>query len=107
MFPQSELSLEGTTFNLTPEVDFEKGKIYSLIFSVDSGTIDVKGTTLASPNINGVGLARDVVNFVPYIRRDKGYEYFKKDVKLSNASSSSYVLGFRRHNCFCGWCKSI
>ena len=93
LFPQSELSLEGTTFNLTPEVDFEKGKIYSLIFSVDSGTIDVKGTTLASPNINGVGLARDVVNFVPYIRRDKGYEYFKKDVKLSNASSSSYVLG--------------
>ncbi len=80
IFNQEDLSLDGTTFILAPEVDFEVGVQYSLVFTAESGNIQIKGGSFSTRNTYGVGLAANVSNFIPYIRREKGYEYVKKKI---------------------------
>ena len=92
IIPQSVLSLDGASFDLTPLVDFASNKVYRLVFSTENGTIDVKGFNASSTNNNGVSRAEGT-NFIPYIKREKGWVYEEKNVNLSNTASTTRVIG--------------
>ena len=83
IIPQSDLSLDGASFDLTPLVDFASNKVYRLVFSTLNGTIQVKGFNAPATNANGVSRAEGTT-FIPYIKREKGWVYEEKDVALEN-----------------------
>ena len=67
IIPQSVLSLDGASFDLTPLVDFASNKVYRLVFSTENGTIQVKGINAPATNANGVSRAEGTT-FIPYIK---------------------------------------
>ena len=81
LLKKEDLSLNGIQFDLTPIVDFAKGKQYVLKFSSSkSSSITIKGTHFnSSSNYNGVGTANNTV-FVPYIKRIEGWTYALKNI---------------------------
>ena len=70
---QIDLSLDGSPLVLTPLVDFEINKLYELNFTSDSD-ITLKGTEFVSGTYGGISVL-NTTTFVPYVKRDKGFEY--------------------------------
>ena len=91
LIPKNDLNINGTVFDLTPIVDFESNKVYTLMFSTESGSITIKGTNATEINEFGVGLSSNVENFIPYIKREKGYVYETKNIALEGESGSQVV----------------
>ena len=93
IIPQADLSLNGASFDLTPLVDFSSNKVYRLVFSTENGTIDIKGFN-APTQTNANGVSRAVgTTFIPYIKRELGWEYEEKNVSLSDSTTTTRVVG--------------
>ena len=77
------------------KLDFASNKLYRLEFTSESGLIEVKGTEFDVPNANGVTRA-ETTQFVPYIRREVGFEYTLEEVALKrdiqNGAGESEII---------------
>lgn len=84
----SSTDLDGFDFDLSPLTDFEAGVEYILQFSVpNNADIRVRGGNIQA-------------NFVPYVKRTKGWEYENKEVAFINDVVSYGHIGVTAANPF-------
>ena len=80
IIPASQTNLTGFDFDLTPIVDFEDAKVYRLEIDNGTGNGQIQGTLITGPNPYSVSPINVSPNFVPYIKRQVGWEYENKDI---------------------------